>query len=141
MARVYVAAKFEEAPRAREVMDRLEKQGHIISHDWTREDTVGLSGDDLEAYLARCANHDFIGVVTADIVLVLNHDRLFGGMVETGVALGLDKLVVVVGPDIRDCIFWHLKDVYKVPDVDSGLELIDSIANYIRPCTTSCFIK
>jgi len=127
MANVYVAAKFEEAPLARAVMDRLEALGHVITHDWTGENSVGLSGDDLKLYLAKCARQDFFGVVAADVILVLNHDRLFGGMVETGVALGLGKPVVLVSADKRDCIFWHLKEVRKVDDVDQALKVIENL--------------
>lgn len=125
MARIYVAAKFEEAKRAREVMDLLEDHGHVISHDWTAEDATGLSGQDLEDYLSKCARQDFFGVTSADAVLLLNHGQLFGGMVEFGLALGLGKKVVVVEPGVRDCIFWHMKEVELVANVHLALEFID----------------
>jgi hypothetical protein len=125
MARIYVAAKFEEAKRAREVMDLLEARGHVVSHDWTSESVQGLAGQDLEDYLSKCARQDFFGVTSADAVLVLNHDKLFGGMVEFGVALSLGKKIVVVEPGVRDCIFWHMKEVQLVANVHLALEFID----------------
>lgn len=108
MPKIYVAGKFEEKVRVRQVMARLVAMGYEITHDWTEEDATGLSGDELAKYLESCALADFEGVLDADCVLVLNHQAAFGAMVEMGLALGWGKVVYVVEPQIRDNIFYHL---------------------------------
>lgn len=106
--KIYVAGKFEEGARVREVHQMLKDMGHEITHDWTREDASGYQGAEREAYFRRCAEKDFEGVKDCDLILVLNHDRLFGGATEMGLALAWGRVVYVVEPAIRDNIFYHL---------------------------------
>ncbi len=117
--RLYVAAKFEDARRARAVMDFAQTRGHVVTHDWTGEDSTGLEGAERSAYMGRCAVEDLEGVRKADAVVVLAHPALFGGMVEVGVAIGLGIPVYVVGAESRECVFWFLDP--------SEIELCDSV--------------
>lgn len=112
--RVYVAAKFEEATRARGVMAELEIAGHTITHDWTGEDIERFPRD--AAYRQRCAEEDLRGVRTADAVVVLNHPLLFGGAAEMGMACLLGLPVYVVGRHIRENIFYNLPNVVTLFD-------------------------
>lgn len=108
MTAIYVAAKFEEGPRVREVHERLRNLGFKITHDWTREDPANRKGVELAEFMTSCAIKDYNGVLEADIVLVLNHDRLFGGCTEMGLALAWGRTVYVVEPQIRENIFYNL---------------------------------
>lgn len=125
---VYVAGKFEEGPRIREVQERLRLMGFEVTHDWTREDPAGRTGDDLAAYLQACAEKDVRGVEDADFLLVLNHDRAFGAMTEMGLGLAWGRVIYLVGPQIRDNIFFHLPaeaGMRLFPDVETALAAID----------------
>lgn len=85
----YVATKWENAPRARDVMYELVGMGHEITHDWTQypqEDT-------------RAAVEDLEGVKAADAIIVIAEKDFayLGTLVEIGCALGLGKNVYVLG--------------------------------------------
>lgn len=125
--KLYVAGKFEEAARVRQVHKRLRNAGHEITHDWTNEDPGERTGDELGAFLRDCAIKDYDGVRTADAVLVLNHPHLFGGAAEMGMALALGKPVFLVEPWLRDNIFFHLpreSGMRTFPDLDSALSVL-----------------
>lgn len=125
---VYVAGKFEEGVRVREVQEKLRLLGFEVTHDWTREDPAGRTGVELEVYLQHCALKDVEGVETADFLLVLNHDRAFGAMVEMGLGLAWGRVIYLVGPQIRDNIFFHLPPGHGMrcfPDVETALAAID----------------
>lgn len=108
MTRVYVAAKFEEGPRVREVYEQLRAMGFEITHDWTNEAIPAGTPEEVAKFFESAALADYNGVLEADAVLVLNHDRLFGGATEMGLALAWGRTCYVVQPDIRDNIFYHL---------------------------------
>ena len=106
--KIYVAGKFEEKEVVRDAQKRVREIGYEVTHDWTGEDPGERTGEELEAFLRDCAIGDYEGVLNADCVLLLNHDRAFGAMVETGLALAWGKVVYVVAPQVRDNIFYHL---------------------------------
>lgn len=126
--KIYVAGKFEEKELVREIQQKLKDMGCTITHDWTVEDGAGKQGQELEDYLRSCAMADYEGVFTADAVLVLNHKLAFGAMVEMGLALAWGRVVYLVGPQVRDNIFFHL-------NVDMGMRpflTIDSALSAIK---------
>lgn len=124
MMRVYVAAKFEEGNKVKEVYKKLAALGIGITHNWTDEDASKYKGNDLLAFKTECAENDRRGVLHAHAVLVLNHERLFGGAAEMGMALAMDIPVYVVNPEIRENIFFHLPDVQTFEDVDLAIKQI-----------------
>lgn len=120
--RVYVAGKFEEAPRVRQVHTKLREMGFQITHDWTTEDATPYEGAALRAYLAACAQRDLEGVESAEAFLVLNHPKLYGGAVEMGIAISRRIPVLVVGAELRENIFFHLgwRQVDLCSDLDDA---------------------
>lgn len=123
--RIYVAAKFEEGPRVQKVYEKLRARGHTITHDWTNEDAEKFKN--VEGYASQCAQNDFNGVCSADAVLLFNHDRLYGGATEMGIALARDVPVYVVGRDIRENIFFNMsKDMISChPDEDDAIRQLE----------------
>lgn len=125
---VYVAGKFEEGARVREVQEKLLLMGFEITHDWTQESAEGLTGAEREAYLQCNAEADVRGVEDADFLVVLNHDRAFGAMVEMGLGLAWGRVIYLVGPQVRDNIFFHLPaeaGMRCFPDVETALAAVD----------------
>lgn len=130
MERIYVAGKFEEVVAVRAAQQALIARGYDITHDWTHESSAGLEGERLETFLTGCATDDYNGVADADAILVLNHDRAFGAMVEMGIALARGIPVFVVGYKIRDNIFFHLGSdfgMYLFDTVEEAVEAIDQM--------------
>lgn len=129
MKNVYVAAKFEEGERARAVMAKLRDAGFTITHDWTKEDATGKTGDELDNYLVACAHADVMGVVRADWVLALIHPNASGTLSELG-GMIFDQNegrgpshVILVGMEKKNNIFFHL--VPKRQRVNTDQEAID----------------
>lgn len=112
MARIYVAAKWEEKDEARQVMSQLEAHGHTITYDWT---------SCLLADLAQ-AQADLKGVLDADaFVGIFERDLPYcGALVEFGMALGRGIPCYLIGHAIDvergRCIFTQL------PNVTHGIE-------------------
>lgn len=113
----YIAAKFEEGPRARHLMDRLEEMGHEITHDWTRADPA-TAGEALQA----AANDDLDGVLAAEGFVLLWHPKLQGGLVELGVALTrhLNPPAIIGAPAAAACIFFRLCEHFDTVDAFMG---------------------
>lgn len=130
--KIYVAGKFEEAERVRMVHQRLRDNGFQITHDWTTEDASIYKGEALAEYKHWCATNDLKGVLDADAVLVLNHDKLFGGAAEMGIAIGRGIKVFVVEPEIQENIFFHLENarVEKCTNVEDAVLKLIRYANF-----------
>lgn len=122
--RFYVAGKFEEKEAVRAVQRGLIERKHQITHDWTGEDSSGLEGDKLEAYFRECAERDYEGVMDANAIVLLNHDRAFGAMVEFGIALSMGIDIHVIGPKVRDCIFFHM----------DGIQFYETAEEFLQNC-------
>lgn len=123
--RVYVAAKFEEAPNVQKVYEKLRARGHKITYDWTNEDADKFKN--VAGYAEGCAWKDYWGVKECDAVLLFNHDRLFGGATEMGIALGVGIPVYVVGRSIRENIFFNMPRGYGMNICDSEDDAINKM--------------
>lgn len=111
--KIYIATKWEELHRAREVMFQVLKAGHTITYDWTVVE--GLSP--MQATL------DMNGVLDCDVFLFLAEKQLNykGALVELGAAIATNKKVIVVGDGADTCLFVQHPAVIKVQTVDEAL--------------------
>lgn len=103
--KLYVAGKYEDKMRVREVMDQFITAGHSITYDWTTNEQV--SQDQAMA--------DMAGVAEADAVVLVVEKALpyAGTLVEFGIALAYGKPVYLIGSGINHCIFSHLPGVHR----------------------------
>lgn len=110
--RVYVAGKWEEKERVREIMAQLMAAGHTITHDWTTE----VPGD--EAHMRANALRDCNGVGLADVFVgIFEKDLAYkGAYVEMGIAIARDIPIYILGHAQDSNIFMYL------PQVKRGLE-------------------
>ena len=104
------------------VAAQIERAGHTITHRWWDvEDLPGSYPSNVDdPFYESCAVDDYLGVVNADAVIVLNMSKSEGKAVEQGIALTLGKPVFVVG--VRTHIFHYLPNFYMVASVDEALE-------------------
>lgn len=130
---IYVAGKFEEAAAVRRVQALLREHHHKITHDWTDKDATGLVGRERHVYMARCAQDDLRGVISADAVVVLHHPRGCGMLVEVGMALAMQLGIIVIGArdEVGDYlpgspIFYHLPQVLHADTAEDAVALIDN---------------
>lgn len=119
--RVYLAAPWVDRVKASALATQIEEAGHTITHRWWDvEDTPGTYPSNVDdPYYEDCAIDDFQGVVTADVVVVLNSCKSEGKAAETGIAIALLKPVVVIG--VRSHIFHYLPNVQMVESAEEAL--------------------
>lgn len=112
--RIYVATKFEERERAREVMFALVAAGHSITYDWTTN----------EEFSVAQAARDRQGVMDADaLVFIAEKDLAYrGAWVEFGIAVARNIPIYILGAFYLQCIFWRLANVHPVKSVTAVLE-------------------
>ena len=127
--RVYVASKYEERESlVPKVYAKLREAGHIITHDWTGESDENIPPRELDAYHAACAADDIDGVMRADVLVLLPHERGKGLYVELGVAFA--RKIPVICWDyagMLDCIFLVHPDVIHVESMDEIIETLSVI--------------
>lgn len=108
--KVYVATKFENQTRAKEVAAQLEAAGHTITYKWWHNEQ--LSADQAMA--------DVWGVKLADaVVFIAENDYAYRGTyVEFGIAVATNTPIYVLGTAFDSCIFMRL------PNVQRGIETL-----------------
>lgn len=114
---VYVAAKWEERERAREIMYEIVHAGHHITHDWTLN----------SAFAATAAKADVNGVIAADaIVAIVEKDLPWKGMwVEIGIGIGYGKSIFMLGTFGANCIFTTLPTVHRIGTIAEVVEALN----------------
>jgi hypothetical protein len=120
---VYLAARYSRHPEMQGVRDVLEGIGYRVTSRWIDQHggkyptsfTPEILNSD-PAYCGAVGQHDIEDVEAADIVISFT-DATGGGKggrhVEFGLALGLGKRVILVGP--REHIFHTLPQVEHYP--------------------------
>lgn len=125
--KIYIATKFENQQNFHELAEKLRARGHTITHDWTTESCEGMDGAERFHYTQQCAIKDVQGVAAADAVVVITHPKLSGALTELGVAIGLNKRIVIVNPWNPEApynIFYHLPYVEHVKTLDGAAEAL-----------------
>jgi hypothetical protein len=128
--KIYVASKFENTKRVKELYSLLQVAGHEITHDWTGENAEGMTSKRRYDYLRSCAEKDFYGVLRADAIVLINHERGCGMFTELGIALASNKIVIVVDGFHDDKplnIFFHLAQVKHVDDLEEVLDILRTL--------------
>ncbi len=96
----YVASKFEHASAVSRAIAELTVAGHAVTLDWTKHEQFDWNKPrEAERLAWKYSYLDVEGVRSADVFIMLTYNGLSmrGAYVELGVALGLGKLVYIVG--------------------------------------------
>lgn len=117
--KIYVASAFQDFERTRAVQALARRRYHEITFDWTQEVGKVESGAESPDYARECAEKDFMGVIHADVVIVLTpiatrKDLGCGLWVELGVAVAQGVPAVVAGEQRERTIFTRLRGVSLV---------------------------
>lgn len=121
--KVYVAGKWNESEHVRVVMNMLKVNGHEITCDWT--------GHIHPLKSKEYALEDLEGVKNCDVLLALMPDPTTfykGAWIEVGMALALNKKVIIVGEGVSSVFLGHPNiSVYKNKDLNEVLSKIELI--------------
>ncbi len=99
---------------------QLEAAGHTITERWwEHEDPLDYADPANLNALEERATCDYLGVVTANVVVLINSKKSEGKAVEMGIAIALFKPIILVGE--RTNIFHFIPSVVPVPDVRAAI--------------------
>lgn len=121
MAAIYLAAPWVHRDAAKAAAGSLRLAGHTITEPWwDHPDTSDPSE------LARQANADYIGVINADVLMLLNLVKSEGKAVEQGIALAHTIPIVAVGARGSN-IFQHLPDYTWVSSIEEAIHAVENV--------------
>jgi hypothetical protein len=124
----YVASKVENLAAVKKLIALLTSMGHVCTEDWTEKVASDLTGAARRQYMQDRAVEDYNGVVTCDTLILLNHPRCAGSFTEFGIALPINKIVVVVGAwddNNPSNVFFHLPDVHHFDTEAEAAEFVN----------------
>jgi nucleoside 2-deoxyribosyltransferase len=129
--RFYIATQLANVEQQQELSQYLIDAGHELSFDWSKQDNElktdrVFSKKEYELY----ARNDLQGVLSADVLIVLLPGGL-GTHVELGVALAMNKKIIIVGDQKMygyTCVFYNTKGVTRFTYGD--YKLFDKIKEY-----------
>jgi nucleoside 2-deoxyribosyltransferase len=103
---------------------RLEYFGHVITSRWIKGDHEIISDANGDADRQRFAEEDINGILSADVLIFHSHPDFFrsgrgGRHVELGVALALNKKIILIGE--RENVFHWLSCVEVYSDFASAM--------------------
>lgn len=119
----YVAGKWEDRLKVRELQEALKQRGHLISLDWTQHEYPTDA-----SVLAQWAELDINGAVSADAIVILmeeNHNYK-GAWVELGATLATGGNAFIIGHAGDSCIFLHHPQVAVLDSIAAFLRLLDA---------------
>lgn len=135
---LYVAGRFKDYARVRDVIDTLISAGHIITHDWTRTNEFDQDGNpvvptgpgqSVDAMTSEQAMHyaklDLMGVSDADAVVLMAEEGLYGALIEVGAALAQDVEVWIVGKMPRGSVFFEMNLVRRFDQIEDVIRYMD----------------
>jgi hypothetical protein len=127
--KIYLAATYTKQPIMQQIARRLISLGHIVTSSW-------IHGT-IDSHYRLEAEKDVHDIYEADTLIFftdLNHiffpDKLIhqtrgGRHTELGLALGLQKRIILVGD--RENIFHYLPKIEQVNTIDEMLEILDKV--------------
>lgn len=124
--KVYVAGKWEDRERVREVMRILKEDNFEITCDWTTHEYPPVGE---EYKLAFYAIQDIEGVLKAEALLIMAEKEYNyrGALVEMGVALGKRIPIYVVGHGLDGCIFLEMPQVWRCDTLDKAILYLERL--------------
>lgn len=127
--RVYVAGRTTDTERVNVLQEQLRKRGHTITYDWTRNVAEVVADPALynPGYALGCAEQDWDGVNTADVMIALCARGWLGTAIEIGIALQAGVPIVMVGNPERDCVFFYLPAVYGCKEVEDAIDTAEHV--------------
>lgn len=129
MAKVYVAASFEQRTEVKAAYKLLRSAGHSVTADWTthKEITSLPSQAEREELTTKYALEDVGGVESAEVFILLLGDRKStGAHIELGIALGakLPYIYIVGDSGSRNQLFYEHPRILKVSNIKTVIEQI-----------------
>lgn len=121
--KVFVTGKAGEEDIARKTMESLKSAGHEITFDWTTIPHLKPYEDNVETS-REAAVLEAKGVMNADALVLLVHEKGVGMYVELGMAIAAKKPIFALGHITPTMFLFHP----MVRRVGTTLELLDALS-------------
>lgn len=132
----YVASSFKNIDKVRYVSEQLKSKGYIHTYDWTKNERA-LTVEELK----QIGQEEKKAVSESDFIVILLPAGK-GSHIELGIALGLNKKVILYSPNNEEAndlaktsTFYHLSEVVKFTGT------IDDLVNFLTIKEKSSSIK
>ena len=136
----YIAARFDNKDKVKDIYNKLKEKGHEVHTDWTVHPPFYPYSSD-PALCEKFSEEDIKGAMGCDVFVLLadehsngnpnghNHGR--GMFIELGAAMAslIEKgkpKVYVIGPDNDKCIFHFHKCVTRFDTIEEVLEKLEN---------------
>ena len=143
MLKIYVAGKWKERKQVMKIMEMFEARGHLITCDWTKHtlpENIELDRAHKEKSFVKdydwaqnghktYAQEDLEGVRNCEVLVAYMPDPEIlykGAWIEIGIALGLDKKVIIIGKDVTT-VFLSLPNITVVSYKEEAISIINSL--------------
>jgi hypothetical protein len=161
MMRIYLASRYSRRLELCGYREKLRAAGHLVDAEWLNgthqisdsgqpigeagealvEDDDGSSSDCAAALRSRFAMDDYRDVSMCELLIAFtepprSNASRGGRHVELGIALGLMKMVWIVGP--RENIFCWLGDVQQFDTFDECLKALASFTTGVNDARDGC---
>ncbi|BCB02527.1 hypothetical protein KH172YL63_06600 [Bacillus sp. KH172YL63] len=121
----YLASSFANKQQVREISERLKQSGWKHTYDWTRNEKAVTLED-----LMEIGQKEKDGIAESDIVILILPGGK-GSHVELGLALGLNKRVIIYSPNDEVSDFSQTTTFYHLPEVETCTGSIEDLLNKV----------
>ena len=129
--KIYIAARFSRQQECLVFAELLQGMGHVVTSRWIFPEFKHItlpenSAEESARDKQRFATEDYNDVVRADTVISLTEPPRGNGRggrhVEFGIGLGLQKRLIIVGP--QENVFHFIQGVEVCKSIDDCLKLM-----------------
>ncbi|MGG1631183.1 nucleoside 2-deoxyribosyltransferase [Rossellomorea sp. NRS-1567] len=121
----YVASSFHNIKQVRDVNERLKIKGYIHTYDWTQNGRASTLEE-----LKKIGEEERQAIIESDLILVLLPGGK-GSHVELGIALGLNKRVILYSPCNEVSDFDQTTTFYHLPEVEVCTGTVEELVDYV----------
>ncbi|WP_261134316.1 nucleoside 2-deoxyribosyltransferase [Bacillus sp. Marseille-Q3570] len=122
----YIASSFKNIDIVRYISEQLIAKGYIQTFDWTKHEKASTFEE-----LKQIGEQEKDAVIESDfIVVILPAGK--GSHIELGIALGLNKKVILFSPNNEVYDFSATSTFYHLPEVDHVTGTIDELVAFLH---------
>ncbi|WP_417900202.1 nucleoside 2-deoxyribosyltransferase [Bacillus haimaensis] len=119
----YVASSFNNIDQVRYISEKLKSLDHIHTYDWTQNERAATLED-----LKQIGQLEKDAVAEADFVVVILPGGK-GSHIELGIAIGLNKKIILYSPDQSIYNFTTTSTFYHLPEVEKFIGTLDELVD------------
>ncbi|MFD2922187.1 nucleoside 2-deoxyribosyltransferase [Halobacillus naozhouensis] len=129
----YIASSFKNIDKVRYVSEQLKAQGYVHTYDWTQHEKASTLED-----LKQIGQQEMNAVAESDFIVVLLPAGK-GSHIELGIALGLNKKVILYSPNNEINNFTTTSTFYHLSEVEKFIGSLDGLVEFLKSSAEKTF--